>query len=690
MTRLGIYLIALLSWGHLAIGAGAFDVRAYGAKGEGATKDTAAIQKAIDACSQAGGGQVQFPEGRYLTGSLLLKTGVHLVVAPKAVILGSTSMEDFPSGALITATNAKDIAIEGGGTIDGQGGAFWVKALPYKGPAWRGTAQVEYKALRRPSFIHFTRCADLAVRDVTLTNSPAWTLHLQRCTGAKVQRVKIRNPLHGPNTDGIDINSCTDVLVEECDIITGDDGVVLKSNEPGHDHPSRDITVSGCRIWSACNAFKIGTETHDSFDRIVFRDSHLYGGSDNPLERPIAGVAIESVDGSHLSDILVTNVTMSNVRAPIFIRLGHRGGNSERTRQVEPRVPGTIRNVAIRDVTAERSGFESSITGIPGHDVEGVTLSNVALQYDGGGLAGWVTDEVVDKEVIARYPEAQMFGRLPAYGLYCRHVSGLRLMDVKMSLIGDEARPMLVCDDVKNLLVYGVNAGKAPGEFPVMWFVGAQDATVAHCVAPPGTKTFVAAEGSDMQLRSLVLKDNDTRDAAKPLALLRPGEMLDAGLPLFREKSPGVVAIEAEAMRLAQPMIAQDDPAIPSGRYVHVPGPQLRDVGAARCRFEVSADGEYVIWVRGFAATPESDSFYLGVDRGPASLSDFLAGFGAWQWDQVRDRVDDKPVRGSHSVLRLTKGPHTLVLRNRESGMKIDTLVIARKDLNYIPDRGDK
>ena len=321
-----------------------FNVTDYGVAGDGITFDTVGLQKAIDACAAAGGGQVVFSKGTYLTGSLELKSGVHLVLTAEAVLLGSSSLKDYPNRKLIYALDATDIGIEGSGTIDGQGEAFWEKRdQTYSGPSYRGTAQFNYRKLPRPSFIQFRCCRDVTLQDVRLRNSPAWTVHLQRCQNARIQNVTIRNALHGPNTDGIDINSSIDVLVRDCDIITGDDGVVLKSTEPGHDHPSRNITVENCRIWSACNCLKIGTETHDRFENIQFRKCRLYGGSAEPLERPLSGVAIESVDGAHLSAITVSDITMKNVRAPIFVRLGHRGGNSARTQQVEPRVPGPNR-----------------------------------------------------------------------------------------------------------------------------------------------------------------------------------------------------------------------------------------------------------------------------------------------------------------------------------------------------------
>ncbi|MFZ5830391.1 MAG: glycoside hydrolase family 28 protein, partial [Planctomycetota bacterium] len=258
-----------------------YDVTAYGAKADGTTLDTAAIQAAIDACAEAGGGRVVLPKGRFLSGSLALKSGVRLVIEPEATLVGSRSLDDYPTRRLIRAEDATDIGIEGGGTIDGQGQSFWQKRERTSArPTYRKTAQFDYEPLPRPSFIHFVRCRNVVVHNVRLQNSPAWTVHLQRCQKARMEKVVIRNPLYGPNTDGIDINSCIDVEVRGCDIITGDDGVVLKSTEPGHDHPSRNITVEDCRIWSACNTLKIGTETHDRFENIVFRNCHLYCDSD--------------------------------------------------------------------------------------------------------------------------------------------------------------------------------------------------------------------------------------------------------------------------------------------------------------------------------------------------------------------------------------------------------------------------
>ena len=153
--------------------AATISVRDHGATGDGTTKDTAAIQQAIDACATAGGGTVVLPKGRYLSGSLQLKSKVVLVIQPEAVLLGSADLADFRAGPLLSATDATQVGIEGGGTIDGQGESYWDKVKTYTGPAWRSTAQTEYKARKRPAFVRFTRCTDVVVRNITLTQSPS-------------------------------------------------------------------------------------------------------------------------------------------------------------------------------------------------------------------------------------------------------------------------------------------------------------------------------------------------------------------------------------------------------------------------------------------------------------------------------------------------------------------------------------
>lgn len=656
----------------------AFNVTTFGAKGDGITLDTIAIQSAIDRCADSGGGEVRLEAGRYLTGSLRLRSGVRFHLDPQATLLGSTSMDDYKRGPLLSAEDAKDIVIEGGGEIDAQGESFWQYEKPYTGPPWRGTAQFEYRALRRPRCLHFIRCENLALHDVTIRNSPSWTVHLQRCAAVKIERITIRNPLHGPNTDGIDINSCRDVTVDSCDIITGDDGIVLKSTEPGRDHPSSGITVSHCRIMSACNALKIGTETHADFENIVFRDCELYCSTNRPLDRALSGVAIESVDGSNLRNIRVENITMSNLRAPFFVRLGHRGGNSRGTRQIEPRVPGTIRDVVIRNVQAKGMMFESSITGIPGHPVEGIVLEKINMSYEGGGTNELVEADVPDREIIAKYPEAQMFGRLPAYGLYARHVNGLTIRDVRIALENPDARAAIVFDDVAASSLERVTADAAKTNEPLFSFVNVRDITVRNCVAASGATLLMRAIGEPSARKEIRLEGNTVSAPAKEIEFQTPQEALDR-FPLFHESAPGIVAIEPAKMSLTMPMHAETNEVPPGGTGIVVSLDGGRDRGTARARFEITETGRYVVRVHALAPSGDADSFHLAINDKPPCLTD-LRTHGQWAWDFVRDRTDSATKLRTRSEFSLEAGVHLLTIRNREPGTRLGSLAIVRLD----------
>jgi len=667
---------------------GRFTVTDFGAVGDGETMDTAAIQRAIDKGSEVGGGEVHFPKGRFLSGTVALKSGIRMVLDPGAVLLGSARVKDFPKGALVTATDATNIGIEGGGTIDGQGDRYWVKkGETLEGPAWQHTAQVLYQALPRPSFIQFTRCRSVALRDILLTNSPSWTVHLRHCAGVTAERVVLRNFLYGPNTDGFDINGCQEVALRDCDIIAGDDGIVLKSTEPGRDHPSRRILAERCRIWSSCNGFKIGTETHADFSDITFRDSVVYSSAERPLDRTLAAIAIESVDGSRLDGIYVSNIVISNVKAPIFVRLGHRGGNSEKTRQAEPRVPGVITNVVIQNVRALNCMFESSITGIPGHPVKGIRLEQIQLEYEGGGLAEMALGEVLDETKIRSYPEAQMFGRLPAWGLYLRHVRGIHLRDVRLDVRAPDGRSALVADDVQGIRIHQMQVGSSSGELPLVWFTGVKDAALQGCPAPRGSGIFLAVEGDAENISAVSIAGCDTRLARTPVAKLGRGEILKGLLPCLSESKPGKVLIEARDLKIYAPMVLGEDASLPSGNFIEVPWRGGRDAGGASCRFIIKEGGEYLVRVYAYSPRGESDTFYLKIDEGRTVLSD-LPRQGAWYWDLVRDRINDKPVPDSFTTYNLTAGEHVLKLKNREDGTRISRILIMKKTLPFDAEGG--
>ena len=488
---IAVSLIATLA--HAAPGrAAVFDVKRFGAAGDGKTLDTAAIRKAIDACTAAGGGAVYLGPGTYLSGTVILKSNVTLYLESGATLLGSARLDDYDPRHLVYARGAENVGIAGRGRIDGQGETFWEPpaGAPDAAKPWYERERFWHKAKARPSpMVRFVQCRDVHVRDVRLENSPGWTVHLLACDSCLVHRVTIRNPLYGPNTDGIDIDACRDVTVSGCIISTSDDAVVLKNtNTDGLARHSRNIAVTNCILTTICNGFKMGTETLEGFENVTFSDSVIAHHPKAPHWPAISGIAVETVDGGHVRNVNVLNIAMQNVRAPIFIRLG------ARLRRKDTKVgPGTLRDVSISHVTALGARLPSVIAGLPDHPVQGVRLTDIRVRTEGGG-----TEELAARTVPHRpknYPEATMFGDLPAYGLYCRYVEGLRMRDVDIGPEKPDARPAVVCDSVRNLVIDSLTAAPPAGVWPVLRFIQTRDATVRGWRTPTEVQTFLRAEG---------------------------------------------------------------------------------------------------------------------------------------------------------------------------------------------------
>jgi polygalacturonase len=416
-----------------------FLVGKFGALGDGRTPDTEPIQKAIDACSGQGGGTVRLPPGNYLSGSILLKTNVTLHLDEDAVLLGSTnpgdyrSVDPFREGtgnelgyAFISAVDATNIGIEGRGVIDGQGKD--VLAALKSG-----------ERNRRPFLVRFVRCTNVALKDVRLRQSAVWTVHLSQCHNVSVEHVNI-NSHAGSNNDGIDIDSCELVRVNECDIDTGDDSICLKTTSR---LPCRDVTITNCRLRSNCATIKAGTESAGDFDNIRISNCQL-------LSARLGGIKLLSVDGARLQNIEITDVTMLAGHIPIFLRLGarlktFRLGDAKRE-------AGMLRNITIMGFKATAEGPGIVISGIPGHRIEQVRMVDIDLHLTGGGTkeeAGVVLSEAEEA-----YPEITMFGRqFPAALLYARHVDGLDITRLKTTYEQPDQRPVKVLIDADNVSI---------------------------------------------------------------------------------------------------------------------------------------------------------------------------------------------------------------------------------------------
>ena len=402
---------------------------------DGKTMVTEAIQKEIDRVSAAGGGTIRLPEGTYLTGGIFLKDGVTLHLDRGATLLGSTNHLDYTGHkAVVGAVNAKGVALEGEGTVDGRG--------------WGAT--VAESAPNRWKIAFFYRCSDVRVEGVTLKDPASWTCYFKECEGVLARKVTISS-LVNFNNDGFDIDAKR-VLIEDCTVDSDDDAICLKSDNP--DFIPEDIEVRNCRLSSNCNFIKFGTASHGGFKNCRVHHCTLVPASVSRIREwrglpgvtdPItglAGIALEMVDGGVMDAVHVHDITMeAGVQTPIFIRLGKR-----KTYGIE----SSLKNVLIENVTckAGASLIASSITGVPGMRPQNITLRNLDLTVKGGGRIAHARETI--PEVEKAYPENRMFGKkmLPGYGFYVRHADDVRFEHVKLRYMdGREEREPVVQDD---------------------------------------------------------------------------------------------------------------------------------------------------------------------------------------------------------------------------------------------------
>ena len=457
-----------------------FDVLAYGAKADGKTLCTAAIQSALDACGRAGGGVVYLPPGVFLSGGIVMRSRTTLYIEAGATLLSSTAMEDFPSqhkgGSapnydlsgphFIFAYKAEDITIAGRGTIDGNGPAFWLPTPKPPKPPERMFAEAKSNDMiprpgGRPSpMVELALCRNVRIEGVTLKDSAGWTLRPIGCESVVIHGIRLRNAI-GPNTDGIDISGCRNVMLSDCDIVTGDDAVCIKSAsypEGSTYATSSNITVTNCVITTSCNGFKLGTDTHGAYENIVFSNSVIYSGDGPVYERVISGIGLNMVDGSTVDGVLVSNIRMKNVRTPIAIRLGTRAA------AVAGAPPIQMRHIILSGIDAVGQTLTNSITGVPGHPVEDITLENIRLSSVEQGPETWA-DNVI-KDIPPSYPQSTIFGRLPAFGFYVRHVNRLRLRSLELVAEKGDARPAIVFDDVHDLVLENLERLRLRGSGP--------------------------------------------------------------------------------------------------------------------------------------------------------------------------------------------------------------------------------
>ena len=452
-----------------------FDVCAYGAIPDGKTLNSAAVQRAIDDCEASGGGIVRFSKGEYVLSTVFLKNGVRIYIEKSATILGSLNFADYAPHeqveypiyqdashtyfhcAMFVGIDCEDVAIYGKGIIDMR--SVWdeenIRDMHHRGA----------------KCIALKNCKNVEISKIEINNATDLAVYFAGCENVEIYGLKMRVYI-----DGISPDNCKNVRIHDCDLETGDDGVVLKSSYTlNRIEFCKDIHVWNCRVKSRCNAVKFGTESVGGFCDCLIENIEIY-------ETRITGISIESVDGALIDGIMLRNIKMRNVNVPIFIHIG------KRMRGPTGRNIGEIRNITIENVVAEgpyqtysvipwnyesyskndctqnprayfpkdgdkdASGEDiwqitSNICGLKESLLENITLKNVVL-FLNGGVREYPT--TVPEDPQEDYPEAYAYGWiLPAKGIYFRHIRGLKMENVTVRTYLADERANFLFEDVE-------------------------------------------------------------------------------------------------------------------------------------------------------------------------------------------------------------------------------------------------
>jgi len=456
------------------------DVRTFGARGDGKAIDTPAINRAIETISKDGGGTVYFPAGTYLCYSIRLKSQVSLYLDAGATILagdvpadGTTTGGYDPAGppqpweqyqdfghnhwrnSLMWGEDLHDVSILGTGRI-------WGKGLSRGDAGERPLAEspgVGNKA------VALKNCRNVTFRDFSMLACGHFAMLLTGVDNLVIDGIRIDT-----NRDGIDIDCCRNVHVNNVSVNSPfDDAIVPKSSFAlGYARATENVTISNCYV---TGAYDYGTLLDGTFKRMEYPPGRRpigrikFGTESNGGFKNITvtncifeycrGLALETVDGGLMEDITISNLTMRGVvHSPLFLRLGARMRGPAGVK------PGVLKRVIINNVVSSNAVAEypSIISGIPGSVIEDIRLSDMYLHQLGGGSKEWAALDPPEKE--DAYPEATMFGTLPARGFFVRHARNLEFSNIEIATAKADERPAFWMHDVQGVDLFRVKAGK--------------------------------------------------------------------------------------------------------------------------------------------------------------------------------------------------------------------------------------
>jgi polygalacturonase len=479
-----------------------YDVRTFGARGNGKTLDTPAINKAIDKAATAGGGTIHFPAGNYLSVSIHLKSNIALYLDHGATIIAAEPSRevkyDLPEpnqwdkyqdfghshwhNSLIWGESLENVSILGPGRIWGRGlvrsGSqsrtkeqndasrdvqVNKSAAPFGYPNPRDTVEPGWAN----KSISLKLCRNVLIRDISILHGGHFAILATGVDNLTIDNLKIDT-----NRDGIDIDACRNVRISNCTVNSPfDDAICPKSSFAlGFARATENVTITNCQVSGydegtlLDGTFKRDYKTHSvsgPTGRIKFGTESNGGFKNITISNCVfdysRGLALETVDGGLLEDITITNITMRDItNAPFFLRLG------SRLRGPAGGVVGALRRVVISNVVVYNASpkYGSIISGIPGHEIEDLKLNNIRIYYEGGGTKEQAALEPPEKE--NDYPEPAMFGEIPSYGFFVRHVKGLEMSDIAVSYLKQDARPAFWLLDVKGADFRNIKAAHAP------------------------------------------------------------------------------------------------------------------------------------------------------------------------------------------------------------------------------------
>lgn len=486
-----------------------YNILNFGAFNDGQGDNTDVFEKAIQTCSDSGGGIVFIPAGTYLTGAIQLKSNIHLELAAGAKIVFDDTFQKYIQnnndnneksyvGGLISGANLSNVTISGRGTFDGQGLAWWKRLHMIE------SGQVQDDQFQRPRLINISDSKNILIENITLKNSPSWTIHPINCSDITIDNVTIINPKNSPNTDGINPESCQNVRIINCLIDVGDDCIAIKSGTQFTKRTpllsSAQITISNCNMLHGHGGVVIGSEMSGDVRDITISNC-VFKGTDR-------GIRIKSRRGRGgvVENIRVNNIIMDQVRVPFVMNLYYNNGQGGKDKYVWDKnsypvnkSTPTFRDIHFSNITARKvETAVAFIYGLPEKPIENITFNNIDIS--------------IAEEAEPHLPASiTRFRQMLKAGIFCKHVKDIQLHHIHIS---DQIGPALTFESARDVDIDGFTGSSPDGGAPEILLKGVDRAFIHNCTAGKGTKVFLALE--QKSTKSIFLSANQLNTARQP------------------------------------------------------------------------------------------------------------------------------------------------------------------------------